>query len=125
MTASPRMGRNRSCRYWTLYITDGGKPACDIARFYEAVSASRARDGQAIENQACNWASQRSYQVHITTGDMALSDSKTTALWSERVLVVLPSDHPLAAREVLYWTDLRDQTICSVIMIQGVNLRIS
>ena len=32
--------------------------------------------------------------------------------------------HWLRARS-LYWTDLRDQTICSVIMIQGVNLRIS
>jgi DNA-binding transcriptional LysR family regulator len=35
-----------------------------------------------------------------------------TTLWSERILVVLPGDHPLAARQVIYWTDLRDQTVC-------------
>ena len=38
-------------------------------------------------------------------------DSKITPLWIERILVVLPSDHPLAVREVIYWTDLRDQTV--------------
>ncbi|MFX9081460.1 LysR substrate-binding domain-containing protein, partial [Acinetobacter baumannii] len=45
------------------------------------------------------------------TGDPQLLDSNTTSLWSERILVVLPSDHLLAAREVIYWTDLRDQTV--------------
>jgi len=49
--------------------------------------------------------------VHITTGDMAPFDSKTTPLWSERILIVLPSDHPLTSSEVVYWTDLRDQTV--------------
>lgn len=31
------------------------------------------------------------------------------ALWSERILVVLPEGHPLASRERIYWTDLRDE----------------
>src|SRR5439155_8930773 len=42
---------------------------------------------------------------------MPLLNSKTKSLWSERVLVVLPDEHPLTAREVVYWTDLRDETI--------------
>ncbi len=33
------------------------------------------------------------------------------SLWSERVLVVLSRDHPLTAREIVYWTDLRDETV--------------
>ncbi len=49
--------------------------------------------------------------VLIVTGSMPLLNSKTKSLWSERVLVVLPEDHPLTAREVVYWTDLRDETI--------------
>jgi DNA-binding transcriptional LysR family regulator len=32
-------------------------------------------------------------------------------LWSERVLVVLPHDHSLAARETIYWTDLRGEMV--------------
>jgi len=49
--------------------------------------------------------------VLIVTGGMPLLGSKTRPLWSERVFIVLPEDHPLAAREVVYWTDLRNQTI--------------
>lgn len=49
--------------------------------------------------------------VLIVTGSMPLLNSKTKSLWSERVLVVLPEYHPLTAREVVYWTDLRDETI--------------
>jgi DNA-binding transcriptional LysR family regulator len=49
--------------------------------------------------------------VLIVTGSMPLPNSKTQALWSERVLVVLPEDHPLTAQEVVYWTDLREETI--------------
>ena len=49
--------------------------------------------------------------VLIVTGSIPLLNSKTKSLWSERVLVVLPEDHPLTAQEVVYWTDLRGETI--------------
>ena len=49
--------------------------------------------------------------VLIVTGRMPPLDSKTMWLWSERVLVVLHQNHPLAARETIYWTDLRDETV--------------
>jgi DNA-binding transcriptional LysR family regulator len=49
--------------------------------------------------------------VLIVTGSMVLLKGKTKSLWSERVLVVLPEDHRLATQDVVYWTDLRDQTI--------------
>jgi DNA-binding transcriptional LysR family regulator len=32
-------------------------------------------------------------------------------LWSERVLIALPEDHPLVQRETVYWTDLRAETL--------------
>jgi DNA-binding transcriptional LysR family regulator len=32
-------------------------------------------------------------------------------LWSERTLVALPEGHPLADREAVYWTDLRNETL--------------
>lgn len=67
------------------------------------VERSRTRLTTALRNGVID--------VSIITGDPQPFDSKTTPLWSERILVVLPSDHPLAAREVIYWTDLLDQTV--------------
>jgi len=67
------------------------------------VERSRTRLSTALRNGVID--------VSIITGDPQLLDSNTTSLWSERILVVLPSDHLLAAREVIYWTDLRDQTV--------------
>jgi DNA-binding transcriptional LysR family regulator len=49
--------------------------------------------------------------AHVTTSEVASFGHRTTPLWSERILTVLPSDHPLAARDVVYWTDLRDQVV--------------
>lgn len=48
--------------------------------------------------------------VLIVTGSVPLN-SRTKSLWSERVFTVLPEDHPLSAREIVYWTDLRGETI--------------
>ena len=47
--------------------------------------------------------------VVIVTG--GTSDFKSFSLWSERILVALPKDHPLLEREVVYWTDLRGETV--------------
>ncbi|HZV06934.1 MAG TPA: LysR family transcriptional regulator [Gemmataceae bacterium] len=49
--------------------------------------------------------------VLIVTGGLALSNSNIKPLWSERLFVVLPEEHPLAEQDIVYWTDLRDQTI--------------
>lgn len=48
--------------------------------------------------------------VVVCTGKLPL-DCKASVLWSERVLIALPEEHPLADREVLYWTDLRSETL--------------
>lgn len=46
----------------------------------------------------------------IMTGDTPF-DCKATPLWSERILIVLPSDHTLTQREVIHWTDLCNQNL--------------
>ncbi|MGR4931005.1 LysR family transcriptional regulator [Bradyrhizobium sp. CAR08] len=38
-------------------------------------------------------------------------DTRSLLLWSERILISLPRDHCLAAREIIYWTDLRNEKI--------------
>jgi DNA-binding transcriptional LysR family regulator len=49
--------------------------------------------------------------VHFTTGEVLPFDCRTVPLWSERVLIVLPHEHPLSKREVIYWTDLCDEIV--------------
>jgi DNA-binding transcriptional LysR family regulator len=49
--------------------------------------------------------------VLIVVGRVPSLNCSTKPLWNERVFAVLPSDHPLATREVIYWTDLRDETV--------------
>src|SRR5260370_30339596 len=48
--------------------------------------------------------------IIISPGKL-LVQCKSIALWSERVLIALPEDHPLANREMIYWTDLRSETL--------------
>jgi DNA-binding transcriptional LysR family regulator len=49
--------------------------------------------------------------VLILTGGASFQSISRKPLWNERVLVVLPAEHALAEREVIYWTDLRDETV--------------
>ena len=49
--------------------------------------------------------------VLILTGGISSQSTGRKPLWNERVLVVLPAEHPLAERVVIYWTDLRDETV--------------
>jgi DNA-binding transcriptional LysR family regulator len=49
--------------------------------------------------------------IAIVTGATPLLDSNAMPLWSERVIVALPEEHRLAAKETLYWTDLRTETV--------------
>jgi len=49
--------------------------------------------------------------IAILPGQNSLPDSKRMPVWSERILILLPNDHPLAAHEVVHWTDLRNETV--------------
>ena len=49
--------------------------------------------------------------VLIVTGGIPIVGGNTLALWSERIQAVVQEDHRLTSREVVYWTDLRDETV--------------
>jgi DNA-binding transcriptional LysR family regulator len=49
--------------------------------------------------------------VLIVIGKIESENSSAKSLWNERLFVVLPADHPLASREAVYWTDLREETV--------------
>jgi DNA-binding transcriptional LysR family regulator len=45
--------------------------------------------------------------IAVVTGEPASDCNRSMVLWSERIIVALPEDHPLAANEIIYWTDLK------------------
>lgn len=49
--------------------------------------------------------------VVVGPGRLPSKDTRSLLLWSERILISLPQDHYLSAREIIYWTDLRHETI--------------
>lgn len=49
--------------------------------------------------------------VVVSPGRLLSKNTRSLLLWSERILISLPQDHCLAAREIIYWTDLRNETI--------------
>jgi DNA-binding transcriptional LysR family regulator len=46
----------------------------------------------------------------ITAGRASSPGMRSLCLWSERLIAAVPSDHPLAHRERLHWTDLEGAT---------------
>lgn len=67
------------------------------------VERSRRRLATALRNGTVD--------ILVVTGDVPLPDNNVHPLWSERILVCLPEDHVLATRPVVYWTDLRNETV--------------
>jgi DNA-binding transcriptional LysR family regulator len=49
----------------------------------------------------------RTLDIAIVTGDPAPEVGNSMALWSERILIAIPEAHPLAAKEILNWADLK------------------
>jgi DNA-binding transcriptional LysR family regulator len=49
--------------------------------------------------------------IAIITGHSPLLGSRAMPLWSERILLALLEGHPLSAKDIVYWTDLRGETL--------------
>lgn len=50
--------------------------------------------------------------VAIVTGAPPIPHkSRAIPLWTERIIVALPEVHPLASREIVYWTDLKGEKL--------------
>lgn len=47
--------------------------------------------------------------IVVVLGEPAYTDYAHMSLWSERIMVAFPKDHPLATREFVYWTDLKNE----------------
>lgn len=49
--------------------------------------------------------------VAIIGGEQANANLESVSAWSDRIVAILPADHPLASRESIYWTDLASETL--------------
>ncbi|MBR0766522.1 LysR family transcriptional regulator [Bradyrhizobium japonicum] len=49
--------------------------------------------------------------VVVSPGRLPSKNTMSMLLWSERILISLPQDHSLTTREIIYWTDLRNEKI--------------
>lgn len=58
-------------------------------------------------SRLCGGIQSGTIDVAIVTGEPAPDCGRSMALWSERIIVALPENHPLAANEIIYWTDLK------------------
>jgi DNA-binding transcriptional LysR family regulator len=67
------------------------------------VETSRLRLAIALRNAVID--------VAIVTGEGLVGDCRHMPLWSERILVILRQDHPMASKETIYWTDLSCEDI--------------
>lgn len=60
-------------------------------------------------SRLCGGIQSGTIDVAIVTGEPAPDCGRSMVLWSERIIVALPEDHPLAANEIIYWTDLKQE----------------
>ena len=65
--------------------------------------SSRVRLVTALRNGALD--------IAIATGELPLLADQGMPLWSERILLALLEEHPLAGKDVVHWTDLRGETV--------------
>ena len=47
--------------------------------------------------------------IVVVLGEPNHTDYAHMRLWSERIMAAFPKDHPLAARDFVYWTDLKNE----------------
>ena len=69
----------------------------------EMIEKSRPRLVTALRNGVVD--------IAIVIGSAPLLECSTVSLWSERIMVALLETHPLANKELIYWTDLKAEKV--------------
>lgn len=61
--------------------------------------------------------------IAILMGVASHDGFRCEPLWSERMLIALPTAHPLAERDVVHWTDLRNERFLMPVADPGPEMR--
>lgn len=76
-------------------------------RFDQTDVRLKERSRRHLVTALCNGA----LDIAIVTQELAMIGSRVMPLWSERILLALLEEHPLARKDAIYWTDLRGETV--------------
>ena len=107
---TPAVVRRGDCRLASIHLSAGNLRATLVeyqTRFFQMdvclKESSRKRLVTALRN---------ALDIAIVTGEFPLLETQGMPLWSERILLALLKEHPLASKDVVYW-NLRDETVRS------------
>jgi DNA-binding transcriptional LysR family regulator len=64
----------------------------------------------------------RAIDLAVISGEIPAQGLQRRALWSERVMLVLPDGHALAEKDRIYWTDLRKERFIVARQDPGLDL---
>lgn len=92
--------------YTSLSVGNLRATLIEFARRFPDVEISTIEGSRA---RLCSGVQNGTIDVAIVTGETLPDCGQSMALWSERLFVALPEDHPLAANEIIHWTDLRHE----------------
>ena len=67
------------------------------------VESSRTSLVTALRNAAVD--------IAIVPGATSLPETRTMALWCERIMVAIPEEHALAGKAAVHWIDLREERL--------------
>jgi DNA-binding transcriptional LysR family regulator len=110
----------------TRAISDGRAGLISIG-FITSITAGNLRSSIFAFEEAFpqidvrSWESERSLLVSklhagaldilVASGASSIAGMLRLSLWSERIVAVLPADHPLTVKDHLHWSDLEGETI--------------
>jgi len=78
----------------------------EYARRFPQVEISTVEGSR---SRLCGGIQTGTIDLAIVMGEPACDCDQSMVLWSERIIVALPEDHPLAQNEIIYWTDLKHE----------------
>jgi DNA-binding transcriptional LysR family regulator len=69
----------------------------------ELIEATRQHLATALRNRVAD--------IAIVIGGDQLAECATVPLWTERIIVAMLKSHPLAKKDAIFWTDLKDEPL--------------
>jgi DNA-binding transcriptional LysR family regulator len=76
----------------------------EYARRFPQVEISTVEGSR---SRLCGGIQTGTIDLAIVMGEPVCDCGSSMVLWSERIIVALPEDHPLSSNEIIHWTDLK------------------
>lgn len=87
-----------------------GNLKCAFGDYLERFPDVRLDGVEAGSERLCSGLQSRTIDIAVHSGDLRGTGLVKRALWSERLMLALPQEHPLAAAAQICWNDLCSET---------------